>query len=231
MRWNGRFGVIVVGMVVGAAPLWAGGDPPQLGNFCVQDFQPGAGCTANDVRFEEFIQVSVIEDCPSGTPGFATILFQVRVSADGSPSRFDIGMFIATDGGSALSGDSCLHDYLDPPLTDAPVYGDVNGNGVPDIVDGPWWDDEADASDVCGDMETNTEVLKTLVPITIACVDNTVPPDGIVDIEACASWDNNQGSTCTGVAAAFPGTPSKCSCVEISTGIPIPVELTGFSVE
>lgn len=215
----------------GALPMAAGGDPPQSGNFCVQDFQGGAVCTANDVRFEEFIQVQVIEDCPTGVPGEATIVFQVVVSADGSPDRFDIGMFMALDGGSALTGDDCLHDYLDPPLTDTPVYGDANTNGIPDILNGPWWDEEADVSDVCGDIETDTEVIKTLVPITIDCVDNSVPPDGIVDISACASWDNNQGSTCTGVAGAFPGTPAKCSCTLIETGIPIPVELTGFTVE
>ncbi len=229
MGAQGRF--LVAFLAAGAAPLFAGGDPPQSGNFCVQDFQPGAVCTANDVRFEEFVQVSVLEDCPTGDPNTAMILFQVRVSADGSPDRFDIGMFIALEGGSALTGDSCLHDYLDPPLTETPVYGDVNGNGVPDIVDGPWWDEETDAGDFCGDMETNTEVLKTLVPITIACVDNSVPPDGIVDISACASWDNNQQSTCSGVVGAFPGTNSKCSCVELSTGIPVPVELTGFTVD
>ena len=46
---------------------------------------------------------------------------EVLVSADGSPDRYDIGLYLALDGGSALSGDSCFHDFLEPPLTAAPT--------------------------------------------------------------------------------------------------------------
>ncbi|MGH9464235.1 MAG: hypothetical protein ACRD0X_01230 [Thermoanaerobaculia bacterium] len=219
------------GLATMTAPLLAGGSPPEFGNVCIQDYQGGAVCTANDVRFESFTPIQVLEGCTEGTPGEATIVFEVVVSADGSPDRYDIGMFIALDGGSALTGDDCFHDYLDPPLTTTPVYGDANGNGVPDIVDGPWWDGEAPlgGADTCGDMETNTEVIKTLVALTVTCVDTN--DDGIVDVSACASWDNQVSNNCSTVQGAFPGTPSKCSCVRLETGAEIPVELIGLTVE
>lgn len=220
-------------LAASAVPLFAGGSPPEFGNVCVQDYQGGAVCTANDVRFESFVPFQVIEGCAEGTPGFATIVFEVVVSADGSPDRYDVGMFIALDGLSALTGDNCFHDYLDPPITTTPTYGDVNTNGVPDIFNGPWVDLEPldGVADTCGDIETNTEIIKTLVAITIACVDTSIPPDGIVDVSACASWDNQVDLNCSTVQQAFPGTPSKCSCVRLETGTEIPVELIGLTVQ
>jgi hypothetical protein len=216
-------------LAASAAPLVAGS--PEFGNVCVDDYQPSSNCTANDVRIEEFIPIQVIENCPDGVPGEAEIVFQVLVSADGSPDRFDIGLFIALDGGDAQTGDDCMHDFLDPPLTTTPVYGDANGDAVPDILDGPWWDGEAPDKDTCGDIESDTQVIKTLVAVRIACVDTSVPPDGIVDLEACASWDNNTITDCNGVQEAFPGTVAKCSCDRIETGTEIPVELIGLTVQ
>ncbi len=227
MKSQGRVLLAAVAIAWAGVPLLAGGTPPEFGNVCVQDFQGGAVCTANDVRFESFVPVQVVESCPEGDPSVATIVFEATVSADGSPDRYDIGFFIATDGLSALDGDNCFHDYLDPPLSTNPTYGDANLNGVPDIVDGPWQDLEE--VDECGDILSDTEVIKTLVQFTIACVDTN--KDGIVDLSACASWDNQVSDNCTGVTEAFPGTPSKCSCVRLETGAVIPVELIGLTVE
>jgi hypothetical protein len=226
-----RASLLAAALAASAVPLVAGGSPPEFGNVCVRDYQGGAICTANDVRFESFVPFQVIEGCPEGVPGQATIVFEVVVSANGSPDRYDVGMFIALDGGSARDGDDCFHDYLDPPLTTTPAYGDENANGVPDIFNGPWADLEAaeGGADTCGDIETNTEVIKTLLPITIACVDTN--GDGIVDVDACASWDNQVSNNCSTVQGAFPGTPSKCSCVRLETGAEIPVELIGLTVQ
>lgn len=177
------------------------------GNVCVSDFQPGAVCTANDVRIEELTPVNIIETCSEGTPGEAEVVFEALVSADGSPDRYDIGLFLALDGGSAQDGDLCLHDYLDPPLTVNPTYGDYNVDGVDDILDGPWLDND---EDMCGDMGTNTQVIKTLQTIRFACADQD--QDGFADISVCASWDNNTNTVCSDLSGAFPGTNSKCGC-------------------
>jgi hypothetical protein len=209
----------------------------EVGNVCVQDYQGGATCVANDVRIEDFIEQSILETCEQGTAGELEILFRVLVSAAGSPDRFDIGIFVDLSGGAtgALTGDLCLHDYLVPPLTAMPVYGDANNDTIPDVVNGPWWDGSSDPGpdddDLCGDIESNTQILKDLIAIRVPCVDND--NDGFVDLHGCASWDNNLNTVCSDVTGAFPGTSSKCSCTTINTTqlLPIPAELIAFEVE
>ena len=208
-----RFSLPLVLALAVAGPAAA----QQEGNFCVRDFTPAAGCNANDVRIEQVIVDSITETCAAGVPGEAEVVLQVLVSADGSPDRYDIGLFIALDGGSARDGDSCLHDYLNPPLTAAPVYGDINSDNVDDLVDGPWWDGGTD-DDSCGDIESDTQVVKTLQTLRIACVDTN--GDGSIDISVCTSWDNQRNDNCNGVEDAFPSANPKCSCpdpVEVGT--------------
>nr|NIO72721.1 hypothetical protein [Anaerolineae bacterium] len=208
--------VALIAIILIASPEGAIGQ--ETGNYCVQDFRAGAGCTANDVRLEQLTAVTVIEECLAGVSGETEVIFQALVSADGSPDRYDVGIFLALDGGSALTGDSCYHDYLQPPLTSAPTYGDANSDGVPDILNGPWWNGElVDPSDMCGDIETNSQVLKTLAPLRFACIDSN--GDGSADISVCSSWDNNRNTTCTGSLDAFPGTNSKCGCGVVELGI------------
>lgn len=200
----------------------------ETGNVCVRDYQAGAVCTANDVRLDSLTPVSVVEDCTTGTIGSATVIFEALVSAAGSPDRFDIGIFIALDGGDALTGDNCLHDFLEPPLTATPTYGDANVDMIQDIDGPPWLDNDGDS---CGDIATNTQVLKTLIPVTIACVDTDM--NGWVDLDTSVSWDNNANTVCSTVSDAFPGTNSKCSHsrLDLFELLPVPVELQSFSVE
>ncbi|HSR68552.1 MAG TPA: hypothetical protein VLU25_11475 [Acidobacteriota bacterium] len=188
----------------------------ESGNVCVRDFRSGAVCTANDVRIEQLIVVSVLEDCSSGTVGETEVVFETLVSADGSPDRYDIGLFLALDGGSARDGDSCYHGFLSGAQTSTPTYGDKNMDGVDDLDGGPWWDGDTD-SDSCGDIETNTQVFTTLPALRFACIDNN--GDGSADVAVCTSWDNNTGSICSDVTEAFPGTNSKCSCDAVELGI------------
>lgn len=195
----------------------------QEGNYCVQDFQPGAVCTANDVRIERLNVVSILEDCESGTPGEAEVVMEVLVSADGSPDRYDIGIYLAQDGGSALSGDMCYHDYLDPPLTASPIYADKNSDTVQDLTDGPWWDGGADG-DSCGDIQSNTQLFKTLPALRFSCVDNN--GDGSADVDVATSWDNNTNTACNTVEDAFAGTNSKCSSAPVELNIPPSPEIS-----
>jgi uncharacterized repeat protein (TIGR01451 family) len=202
-------------------PQPAAAQSGETGNVCVRDYRSGAVCTANDVRIEQLVVSEVVEDCTEGTVGEAIIVFEMLVSAEGSPNRYDIGAFLALDGGSALSGDNCYHDFLNPPLTTTPTFGDQNNDLIDDIYNGPWSNLEpGDASDTCGDIQGGTQVIKTLEPLTVACVDSNF--DGSVDVSVCASWDNNTNGTCTGITGAFPGTNSKCGCGLLELGIDLP---------
>jgi MYXO-CTERM domain-containing protein len=207
----GLFTAALIAAAILALP--SGASAQESGNVCVQDYRPRATCTANDVRIEELVPILVVEACNEGEIGVVEVVFEALVSAAGSPDRYDIGMFVALDGNSALTGDSCYHDYLAPPVTSTPVYGDRNLDGIPDLYDGPWWDGGPDA-DLCGDMQTNTQVFKTFASVRLVCVDQD--GDGAADVSVCSSWDNNAGTPCNDVTGAFPGTGSKCSCETIN---------------
>jgi uncharacterized repeat protein (TIGR01451 family) len=204
-----------------AAPATA----QQIGNLCVRDFQPGAVCTANDVRVQAISLVTLIEDCGTGVIGEAEAIFEVLVSAEGSPERYDIGIFLALDGGSARDGDLCLHDYLEPPLTSVPIYGDANMDMIPDLVGGPWFDAD---SDTCGDLATNTQVFKTTSQLRLTCTDRD--NSGFVDANVCPSWDNNVAPVCSSLSEAFPGTNSKCGCTTLDVGIPVAANVANIVV-
>ena len=188
----------------------------QVGNVCVRDFLPGAVCTANDVRIQALNLVSIVEACAAGVPGEAEAIFDVFASAFGSPERYDIGTFVALDGGSARDGDACFHDFLQPPLTPTPTFGDKNGDGIADVDGGPWLDADVDQ---CGDISAGTQLFKMTPSLRVSCIDTN--NNGIVDASVCTSWDNNAGSVCSGLADAFPGTNAKCGCARLELGIPI----------
>ncbi len=203
---------------------------PETGNVCVQDYQPGAVCTAQNVQVADFIVTSIVEACESGTVGEMELQVQVVAQAE-MPDRYDLGLYLDLSGliEGAKTGDNCFHDYFDPPLTATPSCGDANNDMIPDILNGPWWDGDGDT---CGDIESSAQEIKDLTQtIRVPCVDND--NDGFIDVHACFSWDNNTMGDCFTVVDAFPSTASKCGCQTLSTDVmlPIPVELTAFEVE
>lgn len=179
---------------------------------CVDDFTPDSNCTAEDVRIASLVPISTIDPCTSdGDTG--TFVFQAELIA-GSAERYDIGLFIALDGGSAQlpsrdpNGTSCYHDYL-TPIGDPPD---------PTSGTGPFvnLEDPADG-DTCGDIEQGVSTFYNTQEITITCSDSD--GDGVIDpISTCTSWDNvrNAKPICTTVADAYPNTKAKCKCEPIA---------------
>ncbi|WP_157892998.1 DUF7507 domain-containing protein, partial [Marinicella sediminis] len=208
--------LLVTGMFWFLASSTAMSQTSETGDFCVRDYRSGAGCTANDVRIEALTVQNLVEDCNTGVIGETEVQFNALVSADGSPDRYDIGLFLATDGGSARDGNSCLHTFLAGMQTDNPIYGDINNDSILDIDNGPWWNGGTDL-DSCGDIESNTQVFSSLPTTRFSCNDSNL--DGSVDVSVCTSWDNNTNTTCNGLNDAFPGTNSKCSCDIVELGI------------
>ena len=166
------------------------------------------GCTANDFGITNIELLNVVTPC-TGEGTTATVSMRLTALV-GSPQRYDIGYFINTDGsGDAINGTTCYHTYL------RPLADDTNSNYDP--ITGPYWQGEpTDTADVCADSEgSNVDIIfDTLNTFDIACVDTD--NDGLVDVHACASYDNNQQNTCTGAADAVPGTPSKCGCTLVN---------------
>ena len=188
----------------------------ETGNVCTKNFVDPANCTAEDVRISN-ITPALNEVCLFAGDT-ASAYFTLTITT-GAQTRYDIGMFIATDGGSALTGNACYHDFLQPPDV-------LNSDGTPlnPAGVGPFANYDGDA---CADTKQSSDAYYTTqVPVTVSCVDSD--NDGVVDpVSTCTSWDNNSNTTCSTVAQAGPGTPAKCSCDTVPTGIKVYKGLDG----
>jgi uncharacterized repeat protein (TIGR01451 family) len=203
----------VISMVLLITPI---AESAETGDVCVDHYRPGAVCTANDVRVESFTpHAGTFSGC---TNGIGTATFDVKVSAIGSPDRYDIGLFFSQDGTSAKTGTSCYHDFLSGNLSATRPSIDTDADGFPDAtgtVTNPYWNGDGD---LCGDVSSNSNAYRT-VTLTFECVD--LNGDGLIDIPVCTSWDNQASSGCTDVTGAVPGTKSKCDCQVVPSGLPI----------
>ncbi|NLE74472.1 MAG: hypothetical protein GX604_07590 [Actinobacteria bacterium] len=201
-------------IVLGALAMGARGASAQegttweLGNFCLDDYAKNSTCEANDVRIAS-ITPSVEEACVA-VGDTATVKFQVRLDS-GANQRYDVSMFVATDGGSAWTGNSCYHDFLQPVSTDPTLIDVLSGNG-------PFWELES-THDMCGDIRQNEPTYYNFQQeITIDCVDNN--NDGAVDpISTCTGWHNNAKNDCLTVKGADIDVPSKCTCEYMDPGV------------
>lgn len=192
--------------------------PGQTAGNCLNDLAGfnNPTCTAGDVKINKFNVISGPATCVSGT--IINVELQAETIANAN-ERYNIGYFIALDGGNAKTG-LCYDDYLPPPLSLAatpsgsmrtsPFY---NANG-----------------DLCGDLEQGVINLRNIggatvssgpqgppVMLAIPCLDLT--GNGMADVNACTSWENNKNlNTCTSIAGTIPSTPSKCDCGPVQVG-------------
>lgn len=142
---------------------------------------------------------SVIDACEF-VGDFATLDMSVEILSL-APVRYDIGVWVALDGGDAFLG-QCSASYLPiPPGTD---------------LDGQ-------IGDVCGDISSGPALSAPIGSITVACVDSD--NDGFLDVNGCASWNNVAGNVCTQPLETAPTSSTKCNCEELVLDPPVPVEL------
>jgi hypothetical protein len=103
-------------------------------------------CTANDVRLAQFNLLSGPPSCIKGEDITVTLLGEFIATSD---QRWDIGMFIATDGGNPNSlGGTCYNDYLHVVSADNSDLDLTGGSG-------PFHNGEIseDPGDTCGDLD------------------------------------------------------------------------------
>lgn len=182
---------------------------------CLKDaFGPGPlVCTANDVSIAEFATIFGPTSCVIGTT--ITVGLQARTQSTAQAflaaplnGRYDIGYWIASDGGNARTG-ACFNDYLPPPLTTTPnvnpttsPFLDINKNACGDVIKtSTTW------RNIGG---TTTPVVGPPVAIQMPCQDKN--NDGIADVSACTSWSNNKMNPCSSQMDTLPETGSKCNC-------------------
>jgi hypothetical protein len=175
---------------------------------CMED-QAGGGqnCTANDSEDFVFTVLNIDEACNVGVLGEAQVDVSVIVGDGNAGTRYDIGLFVATDGGNALNG-SCYRQF--------PVSGDLNATD--------------EDQDTCWDKGTTAGVVMTANNVRVVC-----PLNGdSTFVSACVSWGQNSdkvdtdgNDTCDNVDDLIPGSTSKCVCGTANLG-QLPVELTSF---
>lgn len=175
------------------------------------------GCSASDVSLSHISPApGSITSCVSGAPVTLDLDVQVNFA---SPSRWDIGIFIANDGKlpTVLPGNggatSCSVDVL--PAT-APF---LDLDGVPQGT-----------TDSCGDgngaMNGGTgSGVKRVTGVTLPCY--AAPGSGgNLFVPYTLSWDNQKspiGSLCTSNLDPVPNTASKCNAPAATVSIGIVV--------
>lgn len=171
------------------------------------------GCTAKDVNIATMELLEVVDGCTS-TADTAQVKLKIYLSVNAA-QRYDIGAYIATDGGDGKTG-ACFKEYLPPPLVPSPTVAQL-ASGF-----GPYWDGGADG-DACGDGKSNDPAIDPIVrilsqsgssstpqTITIPCTD--MDANGFVDVGFVVGWRGTSRADCSGIAqAGIPQTSSKCS--------------------
>gem|GEM_PF-5225515 len=266
--------VVLAPMAKAELPI-AACDPitPPPGLNCMQDYVDcGLNCTANDVLLTLY---NVIGTCSGGSQDGApcvvnkpldpcvtgggtcisdavscingeelTLNLQAEIIANAN-ERYDIGIYVALDGGDALSG-VCLEQYLnDIPLepgstggcnptcsisgaaclkdADCPVGQTCDYGYDPTSGAGPYFDGECteDPGDTCGDLEQGVTTLIDLPPITVTCQD--ADGNGFLDIGTATSWDQQKSDgggkpSCHSQLDTLPGSPAKCNVSSVQVG-------------
>lgn len=212
---------------------------------CIEDAAGRAlQCTANDVEISRYILVEGPDECQLGETIKVKLQAELRANAQ---DRYDIGLYIAQDGGNARRG-SCYRDFLAPPLASTgydpgTLFAQPTAGDPPAYTGGGPFLTSEEEPDTCGDIAqgvlTYRDVGELLVDgayadtgpieIEIECQDN-VDSEGnpgadlVADVDTCVSWDNqsNQSPACTSAAGAVPNTPAKCRCASVPiAGLPV----------
>ena len=173
----------------------------------VADFS--LGCNASDVQVAAVRDVVVGDPCDY--PGDTATLTLTAEFTLTTQARYDLGIYISTDGGDALSG-TCSVSTI--PVAPDPPYVDLDGTSN---------DPGGVISDTCGDIDaTHNPITYTLRGIVVQCIDSD--GDGEIEVNAGLSWRQPGGNgLCTSPLHAFPGTPSKCRVEQLpNLTVPVP---------
>ena len=192
-------------------------------------------CTSKDVRIAKTIITSYSLDNITFTPlgendRVACVpgdVIYARTSAlvvGGAQSRWDVGVWIATDEGTAVTG-QCDHFNLVTPNNDESI-GDIFSQGVTNLD-----------SDSCGDLTQGDTARVVLGLRTFQCEGTEANPN-VVSVGACLGWLNSvdpgsrTSSVCPitppGGADGFrfgttPETKAKCNCDPLV----LPIDIKG----
>lgn len=189
-------------------------DPRAGEKDCLQSNYNDAGypgemdCTSDDTIVLSLS--SLPSTCIPGAMVNVTINAEIQVQG----SKYDIGWYIATDGGDALTGTCAVSGFHKP--TEYAVMSSTTSGGVVSFCD-----TELENSNQCGDVllnsnvETATVWVPLLVETAIPCLDDNL--DGTLDLSVCLTWRTEEtdvacfanGDLSSGL---YPSTSESCHC-------------------
>lgn len=211
------------------------------GGCCLNDIAPSANCTAGDLTFV-LAGLGVTDNGCTSPTDTISILLRAIVENNTAQTRYDVGIWVATDGDPNNDGARtgvCARESLNNPS------GVISSTSCTDLDltcgTGPYYDADLDA---CGDLLVVTpdcgqvdevedpldgpctaldgladpSVIDFAQAVTFPCTDSE--PDGLVNVDICLSYgnQNNQvdfggsNGTCDSAAELEPGTNAKCQC-------------------
>jgi hypothetical protein len=181
---------------------------------CINDKWKFAGknatlvCATKEVFLAELAS-QIPARCKEGEPIVVTLDATIRIEGP----RFDLGWYVATDGGDAMNGKCVLNDLHTGgsyPLVSPSNNATAVGKTVWSVVDGG--DD-----DKCGDvfLPSNETVANMRTPFvmnsTLTCTDEN--DDGFMDIAVCFTWRSAQHNGVCDPKNNIPGAAtSGCYC-------------------
>lgn len=151
-------------------------------------------CTANEVQ-TTVVSATPLPSDPTCSSPTDTIDVRVTLSWAANADRYDLGVYIAKDGGS-----------LNGTPAGRPPAQVCTGAAAPI---GTFPNLETTAGDTCGDIVGGSTVTWT-VDTTVGC--GGVTAAGVLQVGSCRFWDQtkNKLPACSSVQSA--GTGSKCDC-------------------
>ena len=173
----------------------------------------GPTCEAKEVHLDYIESISDTTECEIG----ADVVLDLTASVFFHSGRYDMGWYIATDGGDTLHGQCDITILKD----------DDNGEYIPLVAEHgskdqsgqvEWDNDFKKGDDGCGDVFFNTggggilDFMNLGKGLTLKCADTN--NDGIMDFDICFSWRQSGGDNEYIPDFLYPGSPAKCFCTE-----------------
>jgi hypothetical protein len=185
---------------------------PPSNTTCIENHWQSAGkngtllCTNKQVSLSEVASTKKLQ-CKLGEKIKVSVNGNVLIDGD----RNDLGWYVASDGGDALTG-TCTVQGLESSYNYS-FAKTSNATKPPGRV--VWWKKDGADDDQCGDIAGTTGPVELRAPLLvdteIMCADEN--EDGIVDVAFCFTWrsDANNKGVCQ-IADNIPGTSCSCYC-------------------
>jgi uncharacterized repeat protein (TIGR01451 family) len=164
-------------------------------------FGSDLGCTANDVQITQMQALNSPASCTGGGTITLDLLLTINF---GSPSRWDVGIFLSNDGKdpqkTVANGGSNSCSVAILPTTSP--FLNLDSNGGTDTC--------GDGNGTIGGGTGSGQLTMTGVTVTCQALSNT----GQLWVPFVVSWDNQaspSGLTCRTIADPVPNTKSKCN--------------------